>query len=178
MEQRDLQRLGQALKQARKRLDWSQSTVAKQIRVSVAVVSDVENGAERQRVTRTMRDYAELVGWPAGSVESVIAGGEPLEPQTPPRPGPEQAAAIDDLGMRHQLPWGVADEIENGHVLGAQTRRLPSGGLFIAVVVAPPDATTEARRQQHREGIELFDSMDTGPDKPDVAQIPPGSDST
>ncbi|MET9304946.1 helix-turn-helix transcriptional regulator [Streptomyces cellulosae] len=69
-------RLGQALQAARegRRPKLTQPEAARQLGVGRSTVQNIERG-QFVRINRTVRQYAELLGWPEGAVERVAAGG-------------------------------------------------------------------------------------------------------
>lgn len=71
-------RLGRALREARERKGLSQGEVAKLASVAIKSVQSAEAGTvPKSRMPQSLAPIAQAVGWPAGSVASVLAGGEP-----------------------------------------------------------------------------------------------------
>lgn len=69
-------RLGRALKSAREHRGLSQAELAAAAEVSAKSVQDAEGGkVPKARMPYTLSRVAEALGWPAGSVESVLEGG-------------------------------------------------------------------------------------------------------
>jgi DNA-binding XRE family transcriptional regulator len=110
----DWQRLGKAFAAARRDKGYTQQEAADALHASRAPVQAIErgrqsNGTEFTKVTRTMRDYARLVGWTDDSPARILGGGEPAaaEPSEPPQSEP---AATD-------LPPAVERELRSGKTL-------------------------------------------------------------
>jgi DNA-binding XRE family transcriptional regulator len=157
--ERDWARLGRALAEARSYVGLTQVQVAKAIHVSRTPIQAIERGDEFEKITGTMRSYARLVGWVDGSIESVLAGGEPL-----PQAEAEQYRA-PDLSTAEDLPARIAEEISEGRLLDTAVVDLApygSSARMIVVVRGAPDATPEEirrdllawrRAQRHLQGL-------------------------
>ncbi|MFU0241703.1 helix-turn-helix domain-containing protein [Streptomyces scabiei] len=71
-------RLGRALREARERRGWSQEELATKAGVSKGAVQGAEAGrVPKTRMPQTLSPIARALGWPAGSIEMVLGGGEP-----------------------------------------------------------------------------------------------------
>lgn len=71
-------RLGRALKEARERKGLSQGELATRAGVAIKSVQSAEAGTvPKSRMPQSLSPIAQAVGWPAGSVDSVLSGGEP-----------------------------------------------------------------------------------------------------
>lgn len=71
-------RLGRALRESRERQGLTQDELAKKAGVSTKSVQDAEAGkVPKARMPYTLAAVAQALGWPAGAVDSVLAGGEP-----------------------------------------------------------------------------------------------------
>ncbi len=71
-------RLGGALKESRERHGLTQEELAERADVSTKSVQDAESGkVPKSRMPYTLAPIARTLGWPAGAVDSVLAGGEP-----------------------------------------------------------------------------------------------------
>jgi DNA-binding XRE family transcriptional regulator len=82
-------RVGEALQAARegRRPKLTQPEAAKALGVGRSTIQNIERGAFA-KINRTVRDYAQLLGWPDGTLERVAAGGPVTvdvadEPKTP-----------------------------------------------------------------------------------------------
>jgi DNA-binding XRE family transcriptional regulator len=71
-------RLGKALEAARlaRRPLMKPEEVAVILSVGKSTIYNIENGKPRLKVTQTILDYADLLGWPEGAVDAVLGGAE------------------------------------------------------------------------------------------------------
>lgn len=143
---------------ARNDLDLSQVAVAKAIGASRQPIQAIERGQEFARITGTMRSYARLLGWVDGSIEAVLAGGDPTltkpesEPQTIHPERVESAARVGAPTLTQQLPLRIVQELsaETGPVLDTTVLDLPGaspGSRMIVVIKGAPDASPEQIRE-------------------------------
>ncbi|MCX5398959.1 helix-turn-helix transcriptional regulator [Streptomyces sp. NBC_00102] len=121
--------LGDAFKAARATLKLTQSDIMEALDVSRATVQNVERGKAFTRPTSTHRAYARLVGWTEGSVDQVLAGGEPTPAAAATPGGKGPGGRVPD-----DLPLHIAEELASGRLLDTAVIRMPGGGQ--AVVVA------------------------------------------
>lgn len=147
--ERDWVRLGRLLAEARKAIGLTQADAAARIGVTRTAIQSIEHGDVRVKITGTMRGYARLVGWDDGSLEDVVAGGEPAPAAMPGdrEPGEvERPRTLDDLN----LPPLIQEELRDGQVLGTGVYDLtPEGSTaqLIVVVKGPSDATADDIRR-------------------------------
>lgn len=130
---RDWARLGEKLRAARVARDMEQQDVAEEIGVKRGALYNIENGIIR-KVTSTVLAYARLVDWVDGSIEQVLAGGEPAE-----RPA-ESDGAIDapsDLSVR------VQQSLREGPLIDARVAEVttPTGRVRATIVIRGEDGT-------------------------------------
>lgn len=110
----DWERLGRAFAAARRDKGYTQQEAADALHVSRAPIQAVErgrqsNGTDFTKVTRTMRDYARMVGWTADSPTRILNGEEPeAAPEVTP-PAAEPAAT--------DLPPALDRELRSGKTL-------------------------------------------------------------
>lgn len=128
-------RLGRALADARKAAGLTQVEVASAIGASRQPIQAIERGRGFEKITGTMRSYARLVGWPEGSIEAVLAGGEPIQPSAAPEAPAQQAP--------DGLPLSILEEIGEGRLIGVDVFELPGSNARMTVVVRAPDASPE-----------------------------------
>lgn len=148
--ERDWAQLGRAMARARRALGLSQIEVADAIGVTRTPIQGIERGNKFTKVTGTMRSYARLLGWADGSIEAVLAGGEPTPAKTEqsrqePEPSPP-------LALAPELPLDVRYELsaEAGPVIGATVLAVPGaspGSRMIVVMKGAPDASPEKIRE-------------------------------
>jgi DNA-binding XRE family transcriptional regulator len=108
--ERDWARLSHAIADARRRGGMTQDEFADALDVKRSTVQKLESGHAYAKVGPTHRAVARLVGWTEGSVEDVLAGGEPTAASSPavasaPAGGSEAAAEdlLDGLSERVRL---------------------------------------------------------------------------
>ncbi|MFC5883330.1 helix-turn-helix domain-containing protein, partial [Streptomyces virginiae] len=109
---RDWARLGKALQAARKASGVTQEQLADELGVGRSVVQLIERGKQFSKPSQTQRAFARRVGWADGSIEAVLAGGEPtVEPAATPPPVP------DDALTESRLPLRIVDELADDGAL-------------------------------------------------------------
>lgn len=167
--QRDWARLGAALKASRTARGTNQVDMGERIGVGRSAVQNIERG-DVKKISPSIRAYAREVGWQPGSIESVLAGGEPnLEPATPaPAETPAGEAPPADLPLR------IVRELEKGELLDSTVIPLSDDGdgRMVIVVRGQPDATPE----QIKRALLLWEMRETqlhsldGQDRPPSAE--------
>lgn len=86
-------RLASALRAAREARQWTQAELADRAKVSARAVQDAERGRPpRLRMPYTLTPIARELGWPAGTVDTILAGGA--------APGWENAATRSGVDRR------------------------------------------------------------------------------
>lgn len=146
----DLARLGAALKATRlnRRPKFTQDEAALALDISRGTVQNIERGTGFTKVTPTVRAYAHLLGWAPGSVERVLAGGEPVLGAT--GGAVEQPVAAEPS----RLPLRIQDEIEGDRPL-VDTRVIPLGdGTNMVVIVTGKENPTPEERKRNLEAWE------------------------
>lgn len=141
----DWVRLGRELAGARKRVGLTQKALAEQIHVSRTPIQAIERGEEFDKPTGTMRSFAHIVGWAEGSIERVLAGGDPiLLSDENPLAGRSTPAGADDLPLR------ITGELGEGPLLDTTVLDLTpygSNARMIVVVRGTPDASPDEIRR-------------------------------
>lgn len=135
----DWQRLGKALQATRRARipKITQEQAAAELGVSRSVIQNIERGIGFTKATPTVREYARRLGWTGGSIDEVLAGGEPTLTEDAPVPG-----AVEFRG----LPSRVKRELEQeGDLVDTAVIQLPGGGTAVVIVKDQPDATPEQR---------------------------------
>lgn len=170
----DWVRLGAAVKRARKAMGITQPQLGAAAGVSRATVQNIEAGQEFARVTPTLRVIERTLNWQEGSIELVLAGGDPVAVgAAPPVPEPVRRGGSSAPG---RLPLKVVQELEEGGpVLDAQILDLApfgSEGKMIVVVTGERDATPDQIRAALLawERAELRLQSDNGGDMPPPAE--------
>lgn len=146
--QRDWSRLGAALKAAREARGLGQADVGEEIGVKRGAMRNIENG-QLSRITPTVRAYAHVVGWSDGSVEAVLAGGEPVSAARPSG-GPEVNAA--GVIAAEELPLRIRAALADGPLIDSAVISLPGEGgeadaQMVVVVKGRPNASPDQLRK-------------------------------
>lgn len=77
---RDWARFGELVEAARRRRGWTQEDLVRAAGVGLSTVQSIERGRrEKPQILPTHRIVARALGWADGSIETVLAGGEPVE---------------------------------------------------------------------------------------------------
>jgi DNA-binding XRE family transcriptional regulator len=165
--ERDWARLGRELAAARKKAGLTQVDVADRIGVSRTPIQAIERGDPFEKVTSTIRLYAQLVDWIPGSVEAVLDGSSPVTTAE------AQKHIVPEQGPVEDLPLRISEEISEGRLLDTAVMDLTpygSNARMIVVVRGAPDASPEemrrdllAWRRAQRHLQEIGDSDDDGP---------------
>lgn len=135
----DWQRLGKALQATRRARTpkITQDQAAAELGVSRSAIQNIERGVGFTKTTPTLREYARRLGWQDGSIDAVLAGGEPT------LAGEDPALAPAEL---HGLPSRVKRELEQeGDLVDTAVIQLPGGGTAVVIVKDQPGATPEQR---------------------------------
>lgn len=137
---RDWTRLGKALGDARKApsVALTQEQMAEAIGVGRSVIQLIEAGNEYKKPTASMRAFAARVGWADGSIEAVLAGGEPTLKGAP---APASSASVPpDSG----LPLRIVHELKGkGDLLDTAVIPLGEDASMVVVVKGKPGASME-----------------------------------
>lgn len=146
---RDWVRLGAALAAAREAKSLKQTDMADRLEVSRSAIQNIERGRV-QKLSSTIRAYMAVVGWPAGSADAVLDGGDP------PTPVPDNVTELHPQDQAtSDLPLKVVHSLAEGPLLDATVIDLPTGSSDVrmtVVVRGDPDATPE----QIREALETW----------------------
>ncbi|MBX9425495.1 helix-turn-helix domain-containing protein [Streptomyces lateritius] len=136
----DWTRLGKALRDARRAapVPLTQEEMAEALGVGRSVIQLIEGGNKYKKPTHSMRAYAARVGWEEGSIERVLAGGEPtLKGATPPAPTP-------DVPAETGLPLRIVHELKGrGDLLDTAVIPLGDDASMVVVVKGKPGASVE-----------------------------------
>jgi transcriptional regulator with XRE-family HTH domain len=112
------ERVGDAVKDRRLALGWTQQEAADRSGVSLATWRLVESAGRERFQELTLRGLVRGLGWPVGAIEQLRAGGPAPAPDelTDPAPNPHDAEAghaprrrtFDYLQPEQSLPAGFA----------------------------------------------------------------------
>lgn len=133
-------RLGQAYAAGRESQNLTQGDVVDRTGLGMSTVQAIERGGPFKGITASMRLYAVLLGWAPGSIEAVLAGGQPT--QMPPATG--------QPGIKG-LPYRMAKALEDGTALDTRLRFLRPGGEVVLILKGREGATDEEKRAILRE---------------------------
>jgi DNA-binding XRE family transcriptional regulator len=156
--ERDWARLGAALRAARNKHGRSQAEIGEAIGIKRGAMRNIEKGSI-DRVTPTVRAYAREVGWADGSIEDVLAGGEPTYRDDESTPGAADSAAVL-APVPEELPVRIKAALEaSGAVLDTAVIPLPgddgaSDAQIVVVVKSRRDALTP---EQLRRALEEWE---------------------
>ncbi|APE21339.1 MULTISPECIES: helix-turn-helix domain-containing protein [Streptomyces] len=134
----DWTRLGKALRDARRAaaVSLTQEEMAEEIGVGRSVIQLIEAGNEYKKPTPSIRAYATRVGWAEGSVEAVLAGGEPTFKEIA-APAPETGPPVDA-----GLPLRIVHELKGkGDLLDTAVIPLGDDASMVVVVKGKPGAS-------------------------------------
>lgn len=111
----DWKRLGRYIKDRRERLRLTQQGMYARGGPSVATIRNLEAGEQTSYRPRTRDQIEQALGWAAGSVDAILAGGEPSVPSStsspptghaepnapapppPARPAPEAPRTVEEI---------------------------------------------------------------------------------
>lgn len=126
-------RLGEKLKDARVALNIEQQQIAGAIGVGRGAIRNIERG-DITKITPTIRQYAQIVGWSEGDAERVLAGGEPVQGAPVAAPA---SAGLD-------LAVDVQESLRRGPLLKSQVVEVktPSGTVRATIVLRGEDGSS------------------------------------
>jgi hypothetical protein len=133
-------RLGDAFAEGRESQNLTQVDVVDRTGLGMSTVQAIERGGPFKGITASMRLYAVLLGWAPGSIEAVLAGGQPTE--MPPAAG--------QVGIKG-LPYRMAQALADGTALDTRLKTIGPGGEIVLVVKGREGATDEEKRAVLRE---------------------------
>ncbi|MFD8949396.1 helix-turn-helix domain-containing protein [Streptomyces xanthophaeus] len=140
---RDWVRLGKALQAARKASGVTQEGLADELGVGRSAVQLIERGKEFSKPSQTQRAFARRVGWAEGSIEAVLAGGEPTLDPLPASP-----AAPEEARAESRLPLRIVDELaDDGALLDTTVVPLGDDARMVVVVKGRPGASAAELRR-------------------------------
>lgn len=139
----DWVRLARAIRRARESRRMTQQQLAAAARVSESTVQNLEDEAYEYRRRPSTLPQIEAVFWEPGSIDAVLAGGDPT-------PKTDAPAASPDRGTGGRLPLRVQHELE-GEVLDTEVIDLSRGGMKMVVVITRDPAKPHVDDDQLRE---------------------------
>ena len=167
--ERDWARLGAALKAAREARGLSQGELGERIGVKRGAMRNIERG-NFAKITHTVRSYAHEVGWDAGSIDAVLAGGDPTLAEAAPE-APDERAALNissgpglsiEAAHAEELPLRIQAALSDGPLLDSLVMNLPGDddenpdAQMVIVVKGRPGVGPE----QVRRALEQWEQME------------------
>ena len=111
-------RLGELLAERRARIDVryaNRRVFGEEVGVSAGILRDIEIGARTNYTRPTLAAVEKAYQWAPGSIEEVLAGGDPIEIQPPQEPEPRQSPAPDGAAVPSR--WFLAELRRSGIAL-------------------------------------------------------------
>ncbi|WP_405582602.1 helix-turn-helix domain-containing protein [Streptomyces sp. NBC_01190] len=139
----DWSRLGKAVQAARNGMGLSQVGLGELAGVKRTAIQTIERGHTFLRVTSTLRDVEHALGWGRGSIELILAGGDPLAPG---EPGELDSNGRLRSGAYGGLPLRVTHALTEGTTLDTTIVPLTPNAEMVVVVKGKPSATPEQLR--------------------------------
>jgi transcriptional regulator with XRE-family HTH domain len=136
----DWLRLGKAVQKARNGMGLSQIALGELAGVKRTAIQTIERGHTFLRITSTLRDVEHALGWGRGSVEIILAGGEPLAPGEPGELDSNGRLRSDAYGG---LPLRMTQALIQGTTLDTMIVPLTPNVEMVVVVKGKPNATPE-----------------------------------
>jgi transcriptional regulator with XRE-family HTH domain len=153
---RDWERLAEAIKAARKARGWTQKDLAATARVGFSTVQRLESGKPASRTPASLPHVERALGWAHGSVEDILAGGEPTPEGTPE--GQLELTQVRGTAptLAAGMPLRVIQELTEGEVLDTEVLDLSRPGSDTRMVVVIKRGATDASPDQIREDLEVW----------------------
>lgn len=171
---RDWVRLGSALKSDREAQGFTQKEVAQHLDASVSSIQVIERGQSFSKPTRTIRKFAELLAWTDGSVDQVLAGGDPnhVHHGSAHMTAAKPPADVDFEDQR--LPLRIVHELkDDGALLDTSVIKIGAKGRAVIIVkgepgVSPDELVEElqawARTRARMESADATEAPETAED--------------
>lgn len=161
----ETKRLGSQLQAARegRRPKLTQPEAADQLGVSRTTVQNIEAG-RFNKVNRTVRDYAALLGWADGAIERVMAGGPIVGAAEPTTPGSPDVESLP-------IPPAVEYELRSAQTLDAAVITLgpeEDDGHVIVILQGKKDASPEEVARiaaRYRKARRYLQGLSSEPDE-------------
>lgn len=140
------QTLGRVMATERKRQHLTQVEVADRLGVTRTPIQAIERGAGFNKITGTIRAYAQLLGWTADSPERIQRGEEPQQASAG---SPVPAASTG-------LPMTVQEELErDAPLVDTEVIHLPDGTSVTVIAKGASKNPTPEERQRNLEAWRL-----------------------
>jgi transcriptional regulator with XRE-family HTH domain len=129
------ERLGAAVKKARKERRITQPRLGELVGVSRTVIQNIESGRAYAKVTGSLRDLEVALGWKRGSIEAILDGGDPI-PAGEANSTADGAVAVNTEG----LPMRIAQTLAEGATLDTTIVPLSADAQMVVIVKGKPNA--------------------------------------
>lgn len=153
MTTRDWEQLARAIRTARRSHGWTQGGLAAAAKVGLSTVQRLESGRGYSRWPLGLDRVERSLEWSPGSVDAVLAGGEPTSSAAPAEQpsGPAQPVA-DPIDA---LPRRIRHELSKGEYLDHTVMDFPrSGGKLIVIATRDPERSPEDEAELGEEVAE------------------------
>ena len=151
----DWGRLSQAIADAREALGMTQIELGEAIGVGRSAVQKMERGVAYTKVQPTHRAAARVFGWAEGSIEQILAGGEPKRAQG------DRAAESTPDSVLGDLPLRVLHAIGSGRLVDSAVINLdPEDPEAAAVLVLKRGRRSDATPEQLREDLRKWSELE------------------
>lgn len=172
---RDWVRLGSALKSDREAQGFTQKEVAQHLDASVSSIQVIERGQSFSKPTRTIRKFAKLLAWTDGSVDQVLAGGDPNHVTASGSASASVREVPADAEFDDQrLPLRIVHELkDDGALLDTSVIKIGAKGRAVIIVkgepgVSPDELVEElqawARTRARMESADATEAPETAED--------------
>jgi len=130
------ERLGAAVKKARKERRITQPRLGELIGASRTVIQNIEAGRAYSRVTGSLRELEAALGWKRGSIEAILDGGDPI-----PADSADGSATPPTAINTEGLPMRIAQTLAEGATLDTTIVPLSPDASMVVILKGKPDAS-------------------------------------
>jgi transcriptional regulator with XRE-family HTH domain len=151
----DWKRLAEAVRHERRRRGLTQKALADSAGVVEASVQKLERGDGYERRPTAPYAVAEAFGWTRGSIESILAGGEPMSAS--PREAASAEPPIEPTFARG-MPLRIQEALQRGDIVDTEVLEFgPDGsGMEMVVVLRRRDGEPPVDPEVMRRGLEQW----------------------
>jgi transcriptional regulator with XRE-family HTH domain len=148
-----------ALRASRVSQGLTQADLAQKAKISRVAVQALERGRARARMSPALLAVTQVLGWPDGYVNQVLAG----EAEGPPR-AIDAPQARGGEGLPPDLPLAVTHELKQGALIDSRVVHLgdDSGARMIVVLKGDVDMTPEQIERALKEWRRVARQMTIG----------------
>ncbi|MFJ3878034.1 helix-turn-helix domain-containing protein [Streptomyces sp. NPDC090077] len=139
--------VAEALHASRLAAGLTQEDLAERAGTSRSTIQNLEMGVTRRRISRKTIEVLDILDWPEGYVDQLLAG-EAVGPPTR-----RTQAEVSAPEPRSDLPLAIAHELGHGDLIDTQVVELGGSDARMIVVVRAGDG---ASPEQVREALEAW----------------------